>query len=93
MYQNIISREKIDDLEAVAIAVIQACAIPLKKTAGFCPVNRQKIAGRVIRACIDRPATTVTMYNPNILAVSARLTIDIILPAMRHIIPKGAYLK
>ena len=79
-------------LDAVAIAVIQAWTIPLKKIAGFCRVTSAKIPGNVITAWIKSPATTVTIYKPNIFAVSTRFTIDIILPAMRHIIPKGEYL-
>ena len=36
---------------------------------------------------------TVTMYIPSCFAVSARLSIDMILPAMRHIMPRGEYLQ
>lgn len=35
---------------------------------------------------------TVTMYKPNIWAVAVKLLIDIILPAIKHIIPNGEYL-
>lgn len=37
-------------LDAVPKAVIQACIIPLKNTAGFCRVINQNIAGIVIIA-------------------------------------------
>lgn len=79
-------------LDAVPNAVIQACIIPLKNTAGFCRVKNQNIVGRVINAWNNKPNMTVTMYRPNIWAVAVKLLIDIILPAIRHIIPNGEYL-
>ena len=36
---------------------------------------------------------TVNTYNPSCLAVSARLSMDMILPAMRHRMPTGEYLQ
>lgn len=79
-------------LDAVPNAVIQACIIPLKNAAGFCRVKNQNIVGRVINAWNNKPNMTVTMYKPNIWAVAVKLLIDIILPAIRHIIPNGEYL-
>lgn len=76
-------------LDAVPKAVIHACIIPLKKTAGFLRVNSQKIVGNVIIPCINKPNITVIINNPNICAVAARFTIDIIFPAIKHIIPNG----
>lgn len=44
-------------------------------------------------AWIIKPITTVTMYRPNIWAVAAKLVIDMIFPAIKHIMPNGEYLQ
>lgn len=83
----------VTNLLAVPRAVTQACSMPRKKTAGFWWVIKKKMAGRVMIAWIIRPTMTVIMYKPSCCAVEARLAIPMILPAIRHMIPNGEYLK
>lgn len=49
--------------------------------------------GSVKTAWIKRPMMTVSMYMPSCWAVEARLAIPMILPAIRHMIPNGEYLR
>ena len=79
-------------LEAVASPVMSACDIPLTNFKGLVRVMMKKPKVKVMHACIKSPISTVAIYRPSDLAVRARFSILMILPAMRQQRPKGAYL-
>ena len=80
-------------LEAVPMAVIHAGSSPLKNFAGLRRVMIQNISDNVMQAWMSSPVMTVTMYMPSCSAVVAKFSRLRILPAIRHIIPKGEYLQ
>ena len=80
-------------LEAVPRAVIQACKMPLKKTAGFLRVITKYMILSVPQAWMMRPRMTVNMYRPSCEAVWDRLSILRICPAIRNMMPMGEYLQ
>ena len=80
-------------LEAVASPVIQAWKIPLKKVSGLRRVMMKKLSESVTTAWKRRPTITVNMYMPSDVPVFFRSSILMILPAIRHSKPNGAYLR
>ena len=80
-------------LEAVPMAVIQAGSRPLKYLAGLRLVMMKNMSESVMQAWMSSPVITVTMYMPSCSAVLARFSRLRILPAIRHMIPKGEYLQ
>lgn len=79
-------------LEEVPSAVIRACRRPPMKTQGFFWVTMKYSSGKTQRAWMSSPTMTVTVYIPSWPPITAKSSISRIFPAIKNIIPTGAYL-